>query len=66
MFHGGGIQDALQRLADLIIPAGDGAPGALAGGAPEFIDLLASRNAELAALYTGGLAWLDHEMLRTQ
>jgi hypothetical protein len=55
----------LQHLADLIIPAGDGAPGALAGGAPEFIDLLASRNAELAALYTGGLAWLDHEMLRS-
>src|SRR5688572_2041176 len=39
-------------------------PGALQGGAPEFIDLLASQNDELAAIFTGGLAWLDAEMKR--
>ncbi len=48
----------LTRLAELIIP------GSVAAGAPEYVDLLASRNAELAGIYTGGLAWLDHEMAR--
>jgi len=46
----------LGTLAGLIIP------GALEAGVPEFIDLLASNNAELAAIYTGGLAWLDRQM----
>ncbi len=46
----------LQKLCELICP------GALAGGAPEFIDLLASQNPELATIYTGGLGWLDHTM----
>lgn len=55
---------ALARLAGLIIPADEHSPGALAGGAPEFIDLLASQNDQLAAIYTGGLAWLDNEMRR--
>jgi hypothetical protein len=54
----------LSRLADLIIPADEHSPGAVAGGAPEFIDLLASQNGELAAIYTGGIAWLDSEMRR--
>ena len=54
----------LTHLADLILPADEHSPGALDGGAPEFIDLLASRNSELATIYTGGLAWLDHEMVR--
>jgi gluconate 2-dehydrogenase gamma chain len=48
----------LTRLAELILP------GAGEAGAPEYIDLLASNNAELAAIYTGGLAWLDHESER--
>lgn len=48
----------LSSLAETIIP------GALEGGAPEFIDLLSSQNAELAAIFTGGLAWLDREMQR--
>jgi gluconate 2-dehydrogenase gamma chain len=39
-------------------------PGALDAGAPEFIDFLCSRNDELAAIYTGGLAWMDDEMRR--
>ncbi len=46
----------LKALADLIIP------GAAAAGTPEFIDLLASQNPQLAAIYTGGIAWLDHAM----
>src|SRR5690349_15569672 len=54
----------LQRLADLIIPADERSPGALASGAPEFIDFLCSQCDELADIYTGGLAWLDHEMNR--
>jgi len=53
----------LSGLCDLIIPADAGSPGALDAGAPEFIDLLAG-NSELAAIYTGGLAWLDNESRR--
>jgi hypothetical protein len=48
----------LSSLAETIIP------GAVSGGAPEFIDLLSSQNAELAAIFTGGLAWIDAEMKR--
>ena len=54
----------LQRLAELIVPADDVSPSALESGACEFIDLLSSNNAELAAKYTGGIAWLDREMRR--
>ena len=54
----------LQRLADLIVPADDRSQGALAAGAPEFIDFLSSQSKELAEIYTGGLAWLDHEMVK--
>ncbi len=49
---------ALQALAELIVP------GAGKAGAAEFIDLLSSQNEEMAAIYTGGLAWLDREMER--
>ena len=54
----------LQKLADYIIPSDDHSPGAVEAGAPEFIDLLASQNPELAAIYTGGIAWLDRSMER--
>ena len=54
----------IQRLAELIVPADEVSPGALEGGAPEYIDLLSSNNSELAAIYTGGIAWLDREMQR--
>ena len=54
----------LRKLAELIVPADDVSPSALESGACEFIDLLSSHNDELAAKYTGGLAWLDREMLR--
>jgi gluconate 2-dehydrogenase gamma chain len=52
----------LVRLCDLIIPADAHSQGALAGEAPEFIDFLSSQCPELAEIYTGGIAWLDHEM----
>ena len=52
----------LRRLAELIVPPDEHAKGALDAGAPEFIDLLASGNAELASIYTGGLGWLDEQM----
>lgn len=46
----------LRALCELIVS------GASRGRAAEFIDLLSSQNPELAAIYTGGLAWLDHAM----
>src|SRR5689334_16588293 len=52
----------LRRLAEMIMPPDEHAKGALEAGAPEFIDLLASSNTELAAIYTGGIAWLDEQM----
>jgi gluconate 2-dehydrogenase gamma chain len=54
----------LEKLADLIIPADDKSPGAVASGACEFIDLLASQNPRLLEIYTGGIAWLDQTMRR--
>ncbi len=49
----------LERLAELVLPADDGGPSGRDGGAPEFIDLLASENRELADIFTGGMLWLD-------
>jgi len=54
----------LEKLADFIIPTDDNSKGAVAAGAPEFIDLLASQNPQLLAIYTGGIAWLDFTMQR--
>jgi gluconate 2-dehydrogenase gamma chain len=51
----------LQRLSDLIIPADDHSSGALEAGAAEWIDYMATNSPELAAIYHGGFAWLDHE-----
>ena len=47
---------SLEMLCELIVP------GAAKGQAAAFIDLLSSQNRELAAIYTGGLAWLDDTM----
>ena len=49
----------LERLVDLIIPVENGKPGALAAGAPAWIDLIASENAQLTKIYKDGFAWLD-------
>ncbi len=54
----------LRRLAEIIMPPDERSKGALDAGAPEFIDLLSSHNSELAAIYPGGLAWLDDQMKR--
>jgi gluconate 2-dehydrogenase gamma chain len=48
----------LRALCDLIVP------GASKGGAFEYIDLLCSHNADLKAIYTGGLLWLDQQMTK--
>lgn len=50
--------DSLRKLAEIIVP------GATKGGCAEFVDLLSSQNPEMAAIFTGGLAWLDNEMKR--
>lgn len=47
------------RLAELIMPADEGGGSAVDAGAPEFIDLLCSRNPDLLRIYADGLAWLD-------
>jgi gluconate 2-dehydrogenase gamma chain len=54
----------LEKLADLIIPPDEKSPGAVASGACEFIDLLASQNPRLLGIYTGGIAWVDQAMKR--
>ena len=54
----------LQRLSDLIVPADEHSPGALAAGAAEFIDFLCSASDEMKRIYTGGLAWMDEAIRR--
>ena len=49
----------LQQLCDMIIPADDHSAGALAAGAPEFIDLLTSENDDYQLKLGGGIRWLD-------
>ena len=53
----------LERLTDLIIPVENGAPGAVTAGAAGWIDMMASENDELKAIYTTGLAWMDKAMV---
>lgn len=52
----------LRRLAEMIMPPDEHSKSALEAGAPEFIDLLASGSDELAAIFTGGMGWLDDQM----
>jgi hypothetical protein len=54
--------ETVTRLAALIVPADEKSGSAADAGAAEFIDLLCSQNPELAAIYTGGILWLDSEM----
>jgi len=49
----------VRRVAELIIPADEVSGSAVEAGAPEFIDLIASNNGDIALRMTGGLAWLD-------
>ncbi len=50
--------ETLRALSEMIVP------GATKGGAAEFVDILADKNAELLAIYTGGIAWIDLTMKR--
>jgi gluconate 2-dehydrogenase gamma chain len=52
----------MRHLGDLIMPADATSPAASEAGAAEFIDYLCSRNEDLAAIFDGGLAWLDEYM----
>ncbi len=55
----------LRKLADIIIPKDDHSAGASDAGAAEYIDLLASRSPELAAIFNGGFSWVDSYMRKT-
>ena len=54
----------LQKLGDYIVPKDDNSAGSTQAACADFIDLLASQNPDLAAIYTGGIFWLDAEMQR--
>ena len=49
----------LRKLAEIVMPGADQA------GAAEYIDFLASRSPELAAIFNGGFGWLDTYMQKT-
>ena len=49
----------LQALCETIFPADADSGGAIEAGAPEFIDLLTSENADYQLTLGGGLMWLD-------
>ncbi len=49
----------LQTMCETILPADADSGGAIEAGAPEFIDLLTSENAEYQKKLGGGLKWLD-------
>ena len=49
----------LQLVCETILPADADSGGAMEAGAPEFIDLLTSENAEYQSILGGGLKWLD-------
>jgi gluconate 2-dehydrogenase gamma chain len=49
----------LQALCEAILPGDAECGGALEAGAPEFIDLLTSENAQYQLKLGGGLMWLD-------
>jgi gluconate 2-dehydrogenase gamma chain len=49
----------LRMLCETILPADADSGGAIAAGAPEFIDLLTSENAHFQLQLGGGLMWLD-------
>ena len=53
---------SLQNLSNWIIPPDERSKGGIEAGAAEFIDLMAGEDEKLRAAFTGGIAWLDHEM----
>src|SRR5215470_10424058 len=50
----------LQALSQTIFPADADSGGAIEAGAPEFIDLLTSENADYQRILGGGFMWLDN------
>src|SRR5690349_15203118 len=52
----------VQKLGDLIIPADEHSPGALAAGSADFIDWLCNASEEMRDIWTGGLMWIDEAM----
>jgi hypothetical protein len=57
---------ALRRLSDMIVPASDDMPGALAAGAPEFLDFLVGElPAPRQEQYRSGLAELNRRTEKT-
>src|SRR4051794_38379284 len=52
----------VQKLSDLIIPADEHSPGALAASAADFIDFLCNASVEMRDIWTGGLMWIDEAM----
>ena len=52
----------LQNLSNWIIPPDERSKGGIEAGAAEFIDVMAAADEKLRAAFTGGVAWLDHEM----
>ena len=53
---------SFRRLADVIVPASDGEPGALDARAPEFLDFLLSESPiEVQTLYRNGVRELDRK-----
>ena len=58
-FFSTGQYKTLQTISQLIIPPDGDTGGALEAGAPEFIDLLTSENAEYQLKLGGGIMWLD-------
>jgi hypothetical protein len=53
-------------LADLIVPPDEEFGGGAAGGAVEFIDLVASSDEGLKNIVSGGLIWLDTSIVGLQ
>ncbi len=53
---------SMLKIGDYILPADDHSAAASQAGCVDFIDVLASQNPDLSAIYTGGVAWLDNAM----
>lgn len=52
--------EVISQIAERIIPTTD-TPGAIAAGAPQYIDYVVNLNPEHKKLFHAGLAWLDKE-----
>lgn len=52
----------LQILSNWIIPPDERSKGGIEAGTAEFIDVIAAADPKLRDAFTGGIAWLDHQM----